>query len=130
MSGRMMTDRLNHKIVCCKTIDDICMLCLKIVVTLTASEEFRVPCDSVDSYRKEFHPHSFMELQEFTQRDPFGDNLDFFKQCITPVSSPCFLFLRNFSVSSRRPRRFRSLFAITFCLCAMSHCATAITRNN
>ncbi|KAK8806600.1 hypothetical protein WA588_003164 [Blastocystis sp. NMH] len=77
-------DWLNHKIVCCKTIDPIGMLCLKIVEMLVANEEPCAPCDAVDSYRKEFDSNTFLELQEYTQRDPFGDNLDFFRQCITP----------------------------------------------
>lgn len=100
-----MIRRVNHKIVCCKTIDDLCMLCLKIVAMLTANDEFRVPCESADSFRKEFHPHSFLGLQEYTQRDPFGDNFDFFKQCITPVAFPPLLFLRSFSVFFRQQRR-------------------------
>ena len=120
-----MRDRVNHKIVCCKTINDLCMLCLKILVMLTGSEEFRVPCDSDDSFRKEFHPHSFLGLQEYTQRDPFGDNLDFFKQCITPVAFRPFLFRRSFSVSSRQQRRFRLRSAISSSLSAMLHCGVA-----
>ena len=44
-----MSNRLNHKIVCCKTIDPIGMLCLKIVEMLVANEEPCAPCDAVDS---------------------------------------------------------------------------------
>lgn len=125
-----MSNRLNHKIVCCKTIDPIGMLCLKIVEMLVANEEPCAPCDAVDSYRKEFDSNTFLELQEYTQRDPFGDNLNFFRQCITPVSFRHFLFLRSFCIFSRLQRPFRLRSVIRFYPAVMRHCGTATIRRN